>query len=182
MTSQTSTVTSSSILNTKLFNFENAIHKLLTALDVPNVWSGIVPPFTVQEQVEQYLRHPDEELHPQSLEGWFLFRPRIGHPFPGSVSRYLQEHELQIHGLVWHGDYHPSYHYIQEVTENLQRTIEFNKSLSREVGEVLNIDSSFSLESLSANFSGTSTHIVYKSMTTLRIEIELQESLGKLES
>ncbi len=181
MTSQTSAISSTAIINNKLINLENAVEKLLASLELPNVWVGAVPPFTVQEQITQYLKHPDEDQFPQGLEGWFVFRPRISHPFVGSVSRYLQEHQIQIHGFAKHGDYFEDYHYIQETTEVLQRTIEFNKSLSREVAEVLDISSSFVLGPLSANFSGTSTIIVYKSTTLLTVSIELQEALGRVE-
>lgn len=165
--------------------------KLLGALDCRNVHISILPALNTQQLLQDFLRiESDDIFNPSqakaSLEGWFLQRTGIRLPDEGSYSRYFQQHQLSITSIVWHGNYDDSYLYTQKKVEQLQRTLELNKSYASQVAgqfprfEVLDLSSVFGMSTIEVGqIGGTSTIGVYRSVTSYVLELEAIEPSGR---
>ena len=164
---------------------ENSTAKLLEALDCKNVYTTILPALTTQQLIQDFLRV--EGQNNQHLEGWFLNRTGIRFPDEGSYSRYSQRHQLTITSIVWHETYDMSYLYTQDKVEQLQRTLELNKSYASQVAgefprfEVRDVSSLFGMSTIEvAQIGGTSTIGVYRSVTQFALEAEVIETGGRV--
>lgn len=176
MTSLT-TVPNATALISQRAEIVNAGLKILEVLNVPNTFSGGVPPFNNQQDIETYLRIlPNQPF----LEGWFVNRLGTRFPDEGGISRYIQLDTMMITGVVWHSEWSVTYRYLQRKVDQLTRILEKNKSYVKAVNEVLSpINTTFTLGEVDlVEIGGTSYLGMYRSDTRFTLEIEQTEPAG----
>ena len=152
---------------------EDAFTKLLSSIDCQNVWFEELRPITSNDELFNLLRvHKGD---PQGLlEGWFFRRSGITHDRTVmGQQRYPQVHSLAIMGMAYHNDFHNSYQYIQDKTEELMWTVEKNKNfLSNEIDFVSVNNARFSFEQFGELY-------LYRSETTLTVNRSITEPSGR---
>lgn len=152
---------------------EGAFTKLLSSIDCQNIWYEELRPVTTNDELFNLLRvHKGD---PQGLlEGWFFRRSSITNERGRlGAQRYPQVHALSVQGMAYHHDFHSSYQYIQDKTEELMWVIEKNKNfLSGEIDAVTVSSARFSFEQFGELY-------LYRSETSLSVHRSITESDGR---
>ena len=152
---------------------EDSFTKVLSSIGCENVYFEELPPVTSPQELFNYLRVNQGEGQ-GILEGWFFRRLSIRHDATQTAhNRYAQIHAMSITGVAHHNDFHRSYQYIQDKTEQLMWTLEKNKNFISSSIDTVNVNNArFSFEQFGELY-------LYRSETTFDVHRSVTEAGGR---
>ena len=128
MVTGNATATSNSVFIRPIL--EDALAKILNSIECENVFTEELPPINTETDfLDRLVVH--KGLSQPEYEGWFMRRDNMSVNANGISNQYQYEmvHGIMVSGLAFHGDFHRSYQYIQDKTEELVWTLEKNKNI-----------------------------------------------------
>jgi len=154
---------------------EDAIAKILNSIECENVFTEELPPITTESDfLDRLVVH--KGLPQPEYEGWFMRRDNMSVNANGISNQYQYEmvHGIMVSGLAFHGDFHRSYQYIQDKTEELVWTLEKNKNIlgNDTVDFIEGITTSFTFEQIGEMF-------MYRSETGFNVHRVVLEANGR---